>query len=195
MTRPEPTRLAEAVGAGLAPAVLDGTADLRAVPIPGGADDVAWLVRDDGADHPMQASVGVWPDGAVRALSDDQPAFSDLVAATGTDIADPSTALGYVRAFLELTKGPMVIVREIGDAAELRWRPGSETEEASRRRFEAASPIEPPLATASGDGFHVALTLVVDQRIQRNEFEVGRDGSLRTTYRVIADDLPLPIAR
>src|SRR4051812_42312234 len=195
VSRPDPAPLADAVGPGLAPAVLDGSAVVRAVPIPGVAEDIAWLVRDDHADHPMQAYVGVWPDGTVRVLSDDQPAFFDLVAANGANIADPSTALEHVRAFLELTRAPMVIVREIEAASDLRWRPGSEAEEANRRRFEAAGGVEPPVAEAADGGVHVALTLVVDQRVQRNEFDVQRDGSMRTGYRVLADDLPLPIAR
>jgi hypothetical protein len=195
MSRPDPASVAAAVGAGIGPAILAGTADLRPVPIPGVADDIAWLVRDDDPDHPMQAYVGAWPDGTVRTLSDDQPAFFELVAATGANIGDAETALGYVRAFLELTRGPGVIVREVRDAADLRWRPGSSTEEANRSRFEAGPPIEPPVAEPSDGGFHVELTLVVDQRIQRNEFEVARDGSIRSGYRVLADDLPLPIAR
>jgi len=39
------------------------------------------------------------------------------------------------------------------------------------------------------------LTLVVDQRIQRNSFEVSRDGRLSATFQVLAEDLPLPIIR
>ena len=187
MTKPDAQTVAGVVGPGMGPAVLAGTATLRAIPIPG--------VGDDDADHPAQAHVGAWPDGTVRMLSDDQPAFFDLVAAAGADVRDPETALGYVRAFLEVTRGPMVIVREVGDAAELRWRPGSEAEEASRAAFEAGPPLEPAVAEASGDGFHVELTLVVDQRVQRNTFDVGRDGSIRSSYRVLARDLPLPIAR
>jgi hypothetical protein len=143
----------------------------------------------------MQAYVGVWPDGAVRLLSDDQPAFFDLVAATGAVIGDPSTALDYVRAFLELTRGPQVIVREVKDVADLRWRPGSVAEEANRARLEAGPPFEPPVVEPADGGYHVELTLVVDQRVQRNVFAVGHDGSIRSGYRVLADDLPLPIAR
>lgn len=195
MIAPQPERIADAVGAGLGPALLAGTAILQPVPIPGVAADVAWLVRDDDAEHPMQAYVGVWPDGRVRLLSDDQPAFFDLVTATGADVADPSTALGYVRAFLEITRGPSVIVREIADLTDLRFRPGSAGEQANRARFEAGPPIEAPLVEPADGGFHVELTLVVDQRVQRNRFDVGRDGSIRAGYRVLAEDLPLPIAR
>jgi hypothetical protein len=195
VTMPQASGVADAVGAGLGPAVLAGTAILQPVPIPGVGEDVAWLIRDDDADHPMQAHVGVWPDGSVRLLSDDQAAFFDLVAAAGADIGDPATALGYVRAFLEVTKGPAVIVREVGEPADLRWRPGSPNEQANRARFEAERLIEPPVAEPSDGGFRVELTLVVDQRVQRNMFDVGRDGSIQSTYRVLADDLPLPIAR
>src|SRR5215207_1951460 len=126
MTRPDAAKVADAVGVGMGPAVLAGTAIRQPVPIPGVGDDVAWLVRDDDADHPMQAYVGVWPDGSVRVLSDDQPAFFDLAAASGAEIADPETALGYVRAFLEVTRGPMVIVQEVAEPTDLRWRPGSQ---------------------------------------------------------------------
>lgn len=195
MSRPQAERVADAVGAGLGPAVLAGSAVQGPVPIPGVGDDAAWLVRDQDVDHPMQAYVGVWPDGAVRLLSDDQPAFFDLVAATGAAIGDEATALGYVRAFLELTRGPQVVVREVEDVADLRWRPGSVTEEANRARLEAGPPIEPPVVEPADGGYHVELTLVVDQRLQRNVFDIGRDGSIRSGYRVLADDLPLPIAR
>ena len=51
------------------------------------------------------------------------------------------------------------------------------------------------MAEPSDGGFHVELTLVVDQRVQRNSFEVARDGSIRSDFRVLAEDLPLPIAR
>jgi hypothetical protein len=88
-----------------------------------------------------------------------------------------------------------VIVREVRDAADLRWRPGSSSEEANRARFEAGPPIEGPIVEPSDGGLHVELTLVVDQRLQRNVFDVGRDGSIHTGHRVLADDLPLPIAR
>lgn len=195
MNVPHASRVAEAVGPGLGPAVLAGTAIQHPMPIPGVGEDIAWLIRDDDEDHPMQCYVGVWPDGAVRLLSDDQPAFFDLVAATGADIGDPSTALGYVRAFLEVTRGTAVIVREVRDVADLRWRPGSPGEEANRARFEGGPPIEPPVVEPLDGGLHVELTLVVDQCVQRNVFDVGRDGSIRTGYRVLADDLPLPIAR
>lgn len=195
MSVPAANEVAAAVGAGLGPAVLAGTAILRQVPVPGVGDSLAWLVRDDDADHPLQAYVGVWPDAAVRLLSDDQPAFFDLVASCGAEIEDASTALGYVRAFLELTRGPAVIVREVEDAAQLPWRPGSAAEETNRARFEAGPPIAPPLAEPAGDGFHVELTLVVDQRIQRNSFEVGPGGAIAASFRMLAEDLPLPIAR
>jgi len=195
VTAPARSAIADAVGRGLGDAVLDGTASLRPLAIPGLGDDVAWLVRDDRVDHPLQAYVGVWPDGAVRVLSDDQPAFFDLVAATGADIRDASTALGYVRAFLEVTRGPAVIVREIEALADLRWRPGSAAEEANRARFEADPPIGSRVVEPTDDGFHVELTLLVDQRVQRNTFEVARDGTIRAGYRVLAEDLPLPIAR
>jgi hypothetical protein len=53
-----------------------------------------------------------------------------------------------------------------------------------------------PVAARTTDGFHVELTLVVDQRLQRNEFDVDPDGRItHTSFRVLAERLPLPIAR
>jgi hypothetical protein len=195
MNGPDMAAVAAAVGPGLGAALADGTAIVRPLPVPGLGDDRVWLVRDDLSDHPMQCYVGAWPDGTVRVLSDDQPAFFDLVASTGTGIHDADTAIGYVRAFLEATRGPMVIVREVTDLGDLRWRPGSDAEEERRRAFEADPPIEPPVADATPGGFRVELTLVVDTRVQRNVFDVARDGSLAAGFKVVARDLPLPTAR
>lgn len=187
--------IATAVGPGLGERVADGTADLSPVPVPGLGDAVVWRVEDAMSDHPLAVYVGVWPDGVVRVLTDDQPAFFGLVHAVGVDLADPDTVLGYVRGFLEVTRGASVIVRVVSDLGDIRWRPGSPQEEAHREAFVADSPIGPPGVEATEDGFHVELYLVVDQRIQLNTFDVARDGSIAASYRVLAEDLPLPIAR
>ena len=47
--------------------------------------------------------------------------------AAGADIGDPGTALAYVQAFLELTRGPGVIVREVRDAGDLGGGPDRRT--------------------------------------------------------------------
>jgi hypothetical protein len=162
--------------------------------VPGLAAQAIWRLRDTGADHPLQVYVGRWPDGTVRVLTDDQPAFFDLVETVGAAITDSDTAIGYLRAFLEATRGATVIVRVVSDLADLRWRPGAPDEEARREAFLADAPITPPHAEPTPDGFHVELCLVVDQRVQRNTFEAARDGTLAASYRVLAEDLPLPIA-
>jgi hypothetical protein len=186
---------AAAVGAGLGERVLDGTADVAPVDVPGLGGAIVWRVRDDRSDHPIAAYVGRWPDGSVRVLNDDPDAFLALARATGVDLPDPETALGYVRAFLETTRGPSVIVRVVSHPGEIRWRPGSDDEERRRQAFEADPPIVPPRAVATADGFHVELCLVVDQRVQLNTFAVTRDGDITAAYRVLAEDLPMPIAR
>jgi hypothetical protein len=188
-------QVATAVGAGLGERVADGTADLTPVPVPGLGDAVVWRVEDATSDHPLAVYVGVWPDGVMRVLTDDQPAFFGLVRAVGVELTDPDTVLGYVRGFLEVTRGASVIVRVVSDLGDIRWRPGSPQEEAHREAFVADSPIRPPGVEASDDGFHVELYLVVDQRVQLNTFDVARDGSIAASYRVLAEDLPLPIAR
>ena len=189
----------EAIAAALHPVlgdkVRDGTADVSAYPVPGLPDDVIWRVRVEDLDHPVQVYMGVWPDGSARVLSDDQPAFLDLVTASGVRIGDPDTALGYALAFLEVTRGPTVSVRALADAATIPWRPGSPDEEARRDAFLAASPVRPATAEATGDRFRVEMWLMVDQRIQLNSFVVAGDGALDSEFRVVAADLPLPIAR
>jgi hypothetical protein len=191
---PEREQIAHALHPVLAASVLDGTAEVNAYPVPGLQEDAVRRVRLESLDHPVQAYVGIWPDGGARTLSDDQPAFFALVDAVGAVIDEPEVALGYVLAFLEVTRGPSVVVRAITDAGEIRWRPGSPDEEARRESFLTGPPVEPPRVEATGDGFEVELWLVVDQRIQRNSFQVRHDGLLSAEHRVVAQDLPLPIA-
>jgi hypothetical protein len=187
--------VAIAVGPVFGERVADGTAELTPVPVPGLGDAVVWRVEDPTLDHPLAVYVGHWPDGVVRMLTDDQPAFFGLVQAVGVELTDPDTVLGYVRAFLEVTRGASVIVRVVSDLSDIRWRPGSPEEETQREAFVADPPIGPPRVEASADGFHVELYLVVNQRVQLNTFEVARDGAIVASYRVLAEDLPLPIAR
>jgi hypothetical protein len=196
--RPDGSRL-EAIAGALHPVlgdwVRDGSAEVAAYPVPGMPVDAVWRVRMASLDHPVQAYVGTWPDGSARALNDDQDAFLDLARATGVEIADANEALGYVLAFLEATRGPIVIVRPIAGVADIAWRPGTDEEETRRTAFLRDAVVQPPTARASGEGFVVEAWLVVDQRIQRNTFTVARDGGLSATHHVVAADLPLPIAR
>ncbi|WP_395728084.1 hypothetical protein [Nakamurella sp.] len=187
--------VADAVGPGLGQGVRQGSATILPIAVPGVERAVVRLVRDDRLDHPLQAYVGQWPDGQVRVLSDDQAAWADLIAAVGAHIESAATALGYVRQFLEITRGPAVLVREVGAADELPWRPGSADEERRRADFLAGPPLPAPVAERTGGGFHVELTLLVGQRVQRNLFDVTPDGGIDATFRVLADDLPLPIVR
>jgi len=129
-------------------------------------------------------------------LVDDQPAFFDLVRSRGgAQLTDPGIALGYVLGFLEVTRGPSVLVRPIHNIADIPWRPGTAEEEGRRAALLADSPIRPPTAVPADDGFRVEVWLVVDQRIQLNSFDVAHDGTMATEFRVVAADLPLPIAR
>lgn len=188
-----------AVGPGLGEGVRRGSAAILPISVPGVAEAVTWLVRDDSLDHPLLAYVGRWPDGQVRVLSDDQAGWAALIAAVGAHIDSGATAIGYVRQFLEMTRGPAVPVREVSGADELPWRPGSADEERRRADFLAGPPVpEPivePIGAGEGDGYHVELTLLVGQRVQRNLFDVAPDGRVDATFRVLADDLPLPIVR
>lgn len=87
-----------------------------------------------------------------------------------------------------------MIVRPVSDPAEIPWRPGSRDEEERRAALLADPPIKPASAEPTGDGFHVEVWLIVDQRIQLNTFEVTGDGKTSAEFRVVAADLPLPIA-
>ena len=187
--------VAEAVGPGLGTGVRSGAATVREVPIPGVAAIVVWLVSDDSLAHPLQAYVGRWPSGTVRVLNDDQDGWAELMSGVGVRITDPATALGYIRQFLEITRGTSVMVREITEPTDIRWRPGSVAEEERRAAFLSDSPIGEPVAERLDTGFHVELTLVVDQRVQRNLFDVTADGRISASFQVLAEDLPLPIIR
>lgn len=199
--RPSPdaiaAAIADAVGPGLGDGVLAGSATIVPMAVPGVAGTVVWSVRDDTLDHPLRACVGRWPDGRVRVLSDDQAAWADLMVAVGARIDTGGTALGYVRRFLDATRGPGVLIREINGADELPWRPGSADEERRKAEFLAGPPVPEPTLALSDDGgaYHVELTLLVGQRVQRNLFDVTPDGRVDASYRVIADDLPLPVVR
>jgi len=187
--------VAVAVGEPLASRVLDGHARLDPIPVPGMEETAVWSVLDEFGDHPMRLYVGRWPDGSVRVLTAEQDAWSDLVATAGVHLTEPDQALAYVEAFLEITRGDMVIVRPVTTLDDLRWRPGSTEEQATKESLLADPPDLTPVVESERSGFHIELSLVVDQRLQRNTFDVSPNGEIRSSYRVLADGLPLPIAR
>ena len=190
------TAIAVAIGEPFGGQVLDGHAHLAEVAVTGIEGDVVWRVRDESGVHPWQVYVGVWPDGSIRVLTGDQDAWADLMSATGVHLTTPAQARSHVETFLEVTRGAMVIVRPITSLDDLRWRPGAPEEEAAKAALLADPPPTTPTLESFGDGFHIELTLAVDQQLQRNEFDLTRDGELtRTSFRVLADHLPLPIAR
>lgn len=188
--------IAEALHPVIGTKVEDGSAEVSSFSIPGLADDAVWKVTVTDLDHPQQAYVGLCPAGTARVLSDDQSAFFDLVQTLGgARLVDAPTALGYVIAFLEATRGPTVLVRPLDDVRDIPWRPGSTDEEARRAAFLAAQTDVAPTVTRVADGYRVQLWLVVDQRIQVNSFDVGAKGALSASFRMVAADLPLPVAR
>ncbi|MGD9932244.1 MAG: hypothetical protein AB7T37_00860 [Dehalococcoidia bacterium] len=198
MTTPEAGRqaIAIAVGPPFDDRILDGEAEISAVTVPGIDGTVVWRVIDNEGPHPWQSYVGVWPDGLARVLSANQDAWSDLVAKCGASITDAATAKSYTETFLEVTRAAMVIVRSIASLDDIRWRPGSDAEEAAKSDLLRENPGIRSRAERRGSGFHVELTLVVDQRLQRNTFHVGKRGELTgMTFEVIAERLPLPVAR
>ncbi len=188
--------VAVAVGEPLADQVLDGQAYVAPVAVPGIEAAVVWRVLGESGSHPWQVYVGTWPDRSARVLTADQGAWADLVAATGARLDDEGQARSFVEAFLEVTRGALVIVRPVTSLDDLHWRPGSAAEEAAKAALLGSPPAMAPLLAATTDGFHVELTLVVDQHLQRNEFDVTRTGEItRTSFQVLAEHLPLPIAR
>jgi hypothetical protein len=189
------TAIAIAVGEPLASAVLDDEARIEAVDVPGMRESSVWSVTDELGDHPMRLYVGRWPDGSVRLLTADQEAWADLARAVGVHLGNADEARAYVEAFLEVTRGTMVLVEPVTTLDDLRWRPGSDGEEAAKDALLADPPPLSTVAEVDGDGFHVELTLVVNQRLQRNSFEVSTNGDIDSSYRVLAEGLPLPIIR
>jgi hypothetical protein len=188
--------IADALHPDVGSTVVDGSADVSSYPVPGLPEDAVWRILIADTDHPLQTYVGLSANGTGRVLPDDQQAFLELVSDLGgARIADPGTALGYVLAFLEVTRGPSVLVRPVSDVSDIPWRPGSTDEEARRAAFLAGEPISAPSAERADDGFRVRAWLIVDQRIQLNTFDVSADGTIDADFRVVAADLPLPIAR
>jgi hypothetical protein len=188
--------VAMAVGEPMADQVLDGDAQLHPVPVPGIDGTVAWRVRGDAGPHPWQVYVGAWPDGSVRVLTADQDAWDELVAAAGARLDGPDEARAFVETYLEATRGAMTIVRVVDSTGDLRWRPGSDEEEESKAALLADPPEMGVTVEPAHDGFHVELSLVVDQRLQRNSFDVARSGAItHTSFQVLAEGLPLPVAR
>ncbi len=188
--------VAMAIGQPLGDQVIDGQAKLVPVAVPGIRGTVVWQARDETGSHPWQVYVGVWPDGSVRVLSADQDAWADLVDATGAQLDDESDARAYIETYLEVTRGAQVIVRVITSLDDLHWRPGSDNEESAKAALLADPPAIEPSLTRTADGFHVELTLVVDQGLQRNTFDITRAGEIaNSSFRVLAEHLPLPIAR
>ena len=118
------------------------------------------------------------------------------MAATGAQLTDAAEARAYIETFLEVTRGSMVIVEPVTSLADLHWRPGSDNEERAKAALIANPPPMEPVAERTDGGFHVELTLVVDQRLQRNEFDLTGTGEIRrSSFRILAERLPLPIAR
>jgi hypothetical protein len=189
------TAVALAVGEPFASRLLDGVAHLDAVDVPGMSTAAVWSLLDEVGDRPLRVDLGVWPDGTVRTLTADQDAWADLVASVGVQLTDAAQARAYVEAFLERTRGSMVIVRVVTSLDDLRWRPGSSDEEDAKASLLADPPDLAPVAEHVEDGYHVELALVVDQRLQRNTFDVTPAGAITSSYVVVADGLPLPIAR
>ena len=175
---PDLTAVAIAVGEPLGGQVLDGQTRLAPVAVAGIGGTVVWRVRGESGPHPWQVYVGVWPNGSMRVLTADQGAWADLVAAAGGHLASAVQARSYVETYLEVTRGAMVIVQPVTSLDELRWRPGSDKEEAAKAALLADPPPTAPLVDSSADGFHVELTLVVDQRLQRNLFDLTSTGEI-----------------
>lgn len=184
--------VALAVGEPLDEHVRHGHAAIGRVRLPGGPEGALWTVRLERLAHPILLHVGQYSDGRATVVTDDPKAWEALVADVGVRLDSADVALDYARCFLEATRGHQVFVREVARPEDLPFRPGSEHEEERRREVLADLEIPPPNAEQSGDGFHVELTLVVDQRLQRNHFEVTRDGAIEATFDVLADGLPFP---
>jgi len=188
--------VADAVGPPFGKQVLDGAAQLAQVAVPGVDGTVVWRVRGESGAHPWQVYVGLRPGGVGRVLTADQDAWAALMVEAGCRLHGEADASAYVEVFLEVTRGALVLVRPLTSLAEIPWRPGSADEETAKAALLAKPPAVEPRSVRTAAGFKVELTLVVDQRLQRNQFELSPAGEItRTSFQVIAENLPLPIAR
>lgn len=191
----DPYAAAPALGEPLGGLLIGGEAKAVPLDIPGVDHTVAWSVRYEAGPHPIWSNVGRWSDGTVRVLTADQGAWAELVRDAGISIASEEVAVAYAKAYLEITRGSMVLVRPVESVDDLPWRPGSGDEEAAKAALLASPPDLAPRAERAAGGFHVELALVVDQRLQRNTFDITADGVVTASFDVLAEGLPFPIAR
>lgn len=194
MTAPSAEALAAAVPEPLSGEVTAGRAEVVEASVAGAARPFLWHVNAHALEHPMGLSVVGDPEGGLAVANDDQAAFVEAAAAAGLRLRSEADALGYVRTFLEATRGPSVLVSVVDDAAGIAWRPGTDAEESRRAAVLAGGEVRPPSVTATADGYRVEVVLVVQQRLQATTLDVTPDGAVQASFRVIADELPLPIA-
>lgn len=191
---PDPEALATLLGGPMGDAARSGDAVLEPLPVPGLSEGSVWLVRVPANPHMPQVVVGRGPGERLRVLTGRPAAFHDLAADLQVAIADPATALGFVRGFLAATRDHDVLLQVPERPDDIAWRPGSPEEEERRAAFLAGTDLTPS-AEPAGDGFHVALVVLRDQHARRSTFRVGADGALHVDDDVLVDGLPLPILR
>ena len=157
--------------------VLDHDAKLAPVGVAGMEGTVVWRVRGRVGSTPLA--------GLCRRLA--RRLRAGAHGSTRTPGRNWSAAAGaasqhrcrgtlYIETYLEVTRGAMVIVRPIDSLDDIRWRPGSAEKRTPRRQCWPIRQTTTPLVEAAGDGYHVELTIVVDQRLQRNVFDITAQG-------------------
>jgi hypothetical protein len=96
---------------------------------------------------------------------------------------------------VETTRPAGRLTYVIGNVNEIKFRPGI-TGSAAQLRDEIVakyrSMINPPTATATGDGFTVVAYVVQDRPLQRRDLTVGARGTVTDKSTTLVPDLPTP---
>lgn len=197
MTEPVDRRaLSELLTGPVSDAVMAGEAAVEPVAVPGLPEGSVWEVSVPEEPHMPRLIVGRGPGGRLRLLTGRPDAFRELIADLPVVIADADTAVGYVRAFLAITREHDVLVQVPDHADAIQWRPGSPEEEDRRQAFVAEVSLEPQVRPReAADGFVVSLVLLRDQRAEQPTFTVGAGGSIDVDSEILVDGLPLPVLR
>lgn len=136
-------------------------------------------------------------EGQARLLTGAPAAFGEVTAADGVRVTDPAVAAQLARTFVETTRPAGRLTYVVGAVTDIRFRPGLTGAAAARRDQivkEYGSVLAAPAAKASGEGFAAIVYVVQGRALQRRDITVGAGGSVRERTRVLAPDLPVPIA-
>ena len=199
MSSTDRTTSASDIAAALDDPFLASVADdtrTRVTPVhlPGGG---AWQLHDiiwRGPHHPHRWLVATRDDRAVRL--DGHPELWDAVL-EDTRIDSPDDAIALACARADVTRDLSIGHRRLEHADDARFVRARSDEVATRiaqARELLTAHVAPPSVTGEGP-WTVTLWTLTGRALVRRDVQVDVDGSAAETTTVVADDLPVPVAR